>query len=514
MFDKWRNMQSGNNINNGKYVLTDSLEDNIELFKKILNDDDTITYREFESGTKNSIKFCVIFDKNLTKMTAINDYIIKPITQNKELGVDLPKGKRLEILLKKIIVTCDNKKTKDMDEIFGYLLYGNTVLLVDGVAEAILICTKEWNMRSIEEPQAERVIRGPKEGFTESIEVNYGLIRRKIRNPDLKFRFKEIGHRTKTRICICYIEGLANEKIIKEVNKRLENIKIDGILESSYIEELIKDAPLSPFKTVGNTERPDVVAAKILEGRIAILIDGTPHALTLPFIFFEYFQSNEDYYNDFILSSVNRILKVLGFFIATSVPAVYVALATFHQEMIPTPLLLSISASREGVPFPTIIEALFMLMAFEILREGGVRLPAPIGSAISFIGAVILGQATVQARFVSAPIVIIIALTGVSNFLMPKMVGPLIVMRTIFLILAAFLGLYGYIFGVIGVFIHLMSIRSFGIPYMLNVGSLKGQDIKDTIIRAPWWYMEYRPKIIGAKDIIRQKKRQVFGKRY
>ncbi|MTI46348.1 spore germination protein [Sporosalibacterium faouarense] len=490
-------------VKHEKYSLSKSLDKNIQLFQSILNNDDTIIYREFESKSKDSVKFCIIFDKNLAKMTTIDDYVIKAIRQ-KEFSTDVPPKKRIDLLLKKIIITCDNRRTSDLDEIFGFLFYGNTILLIDGVDEAILICTKEWHQRSITEPEAERVIRGPKEGFIESIEVNYTLIRRKIRNPDLKFRFKEVGNRTKTRVCICYIEGLASEKIVKELNKRIEGIDIDGILESGYIEELIKDSPLSPFKTIGNTERPDVVAAKLLEGRVALLVDGTPHVLTLPYIFIEYFQFNEDYYTNFYYSTINRWLKYLGFFISTSVPALYIALTTFHQEMIPTPLLLSISASREGVPFPTIVEALFMLIAFEILREGGVRLPSPVGSAISFVGAVILGQAAVEARFVSAPIVIVIALTGISNFLIPKMLGSLIIMRTIFLFLSAFLGLYGYIFGVIGLFIHLLSMRSFGIPYMLNFTSITDEDVKDTAIRAPWWLMHFRPKLIGKKDSERQ----------
>lgn len=487
-----------------KYNLSKSLDKNIEIFKTIFKNDDTIIYKRFVSKAKDSVKFCAIFDKNLGKMATINDFIIKPITQE-DLPYDMSAKKRMDMLLSKVIVTCDNRATSDMDEITDFLLYGNTIVLVDGIDEAILVCTKEWHIRTVSEPTSERVVRGPKEGFIESIDVNYTLIRRKIRNPDLKFEFDEVGSRTKTKICICYIEGLASDKIIKELKTRLNEIDIDGVLESGYIEELIKDSPLSPFKTIGNTERPDVVAAKLLEGRIAVIVDGTPHVLTLPYLFVEFFQINEDYYNNYFYSTINRILKYIGFFISTSIPAIYVALTTFHQEMIPTPLLLSISASREGVPFPTIVEALFMLLAFEILREGGIRLPTPVGSAISFVGAVILGEAAVAARFVSAPIVIVVALTGISNFLLPKMLGPLILTRIIFLILSAFLGLYGYIFGVIGLFIHLLSMRSFGIPYMLNFTSIDEEEIKDTAIRAPWWLMHFRPKLIGSRNPERQK---------
>ncbi len=497
-------MLGKNSSTNQNYKLSKSIDKNIALFKEIFKEDETIIYRNFESKSKDSIKFCIIFDKNLSKMSSINDYVIKPITR-KEFPNDMSAKKRIELLMSKILITCDNKLSSNTNDLISHILYGDSILLIDGVDQAIQICTKEWHQRAIDEPQAERAIRGPKEGFIESIDVNYTLIRRKIRSPNLKFIFKEVGDKTKTRICICYIDSLASEKVLKELYKRLDEIDIDGVLESGYIEELIKDSPLSPFKTIGNTERPDTVCAKILEGRIALIVDGTPNVLTLPYIFLEYFQVSEDYYTNFFYSSVNRALKYLGFFISTSIPAIYVALTTFHQEMIPTPLLLSISASREGVPFPTIVEALFMLLSFEILREGGIRLPSTVGSAISFVGAVILGEAAVSARFVSAPIVIIVALTGISNFLLPKMLGALILIRIIFLILSAFLGLYGYIFGVIGLFIHLFSMRSFGYPYMLNIDLLDDEEIKDTVIRAPWWLMHFRTRLIGSKNKERQK---------
>lgn len=496
----------------GDWQLTESLEDNIKMFKNIFNKDDMIKFREFETKDSLPLKFCLIFVDGMINKAIINENIILPIVDFPIKDIDSD-SEIIDILRNKIIVTSGAKKQKDVNELIGSCLYGNTILLVDGAREALLIDTKGWSTRAIKEPTGETIVRGPKEGFNESVMINLTLIRRKIRSTDLKFKFREIGVRTKTKVCVCYIEGVANDKIVKEVDKRLNDIDIDGILDSGYIEELIKDSPLSPFTTVGNTERPDVVAGNLLEGRIALVVDGTPHVLTVPHLFIEYFQANDDYYNNFIYATLNRLVRGFGFFLSTSVPAIYVALTTFHQEMIPTPLLLSISAAREGVPFPTIVEALFMLLAFEILRESGIRLPKPIGSTISFVGALILGQAAVDAKFVSAPIVIITALTGISNFLIPKMIGALIVVRLTFILLSAFLGLYGYIFGVIGLFIHLMAMRSFGIPYMLDIGALNMQDIKDTTIRAPWWIMHLRPKLIGDSNIVRQKDPKLQEKR-
>ncbi|SKC85470.1 spore germination protein [Maledivibacter halophilus] len=484
------------------FQLSKSLEDNIDMFKKIFNNDGTIIFREFESKD-SSLKCCLIFVDGMVNRDIINENIIEPIFKIEPKEFNTSK-RSIDILKNKIVVSSGVKIEKDVYNLISICLYGDTILLVDGMKEALLVESKGWTTRPISEPSSERIVRGPREGFNEAIITNLTLIRRKIRSSQLKFEFRELGTRTRTKICICYVEGIANKKILEELKRRLNDIEIDGILESGYVEELIEDSPLSPFATVGNTERPDIVAANLLEGRIALVVDGTPHVLTFPYLFLEYFQANEDYYNRFIYASINRIIRIVGFFLSTSVPAVYVALTTFHQEMIPTPLLLSISAAREGVPFPTIVEALLMLFAFEVLRESGVRLPKPAGGTISFVGALILGQSAVNARIVSAPIVIVTALTGISNFLVPKMIGALIIIRLIFLLLSAFLGLYGYIFGVIGLFIHLMSIRSFGIPYMLNIGSLQKQDIKDTAIRAPWWVMYLRPKLIGDNDKVRQ----------
>lgn len=228
--------------------------------------------------------------------------------------------------------------------------------------------------------------------------------------------------------------------------------------------------------------------------------------MTLPFVFIEYFQASEDYYNNFFYASITRLIRVLGYIITLSVPAVYIALTAYHQEMIPTPLLLSISAARQGVPFPTIVEEIGLLFVFEILRETGVRMPTAIGQTISIIGALVLGQAAVEAKLVSAPIIIVVALTGITGLIIPRLKGANILIRLVLLLLSAFLGLYGFVFGIIVLLIHLFGMRSFGIPYMLNFNSLKPQDLKDTVIRAPWWYMHYRPKFIAANNYINKVK--------
>lgn len=481
--------------------LCKSLTDNIDIFKEIFQDDDTLLIRCFENGINPSVKCGILFVDGMVNVEVINETIIQPIVQNTRLK---PGHGNIDQLRHRVIISNDVVKTSGIGELAKAIVTGNTVLFLDGCPEALVIGSRGWQSRAVEEPESEKIIRGPREGFTEPLLVNLSLIRRKMETPDLKFKFMTVGKETKTRVCICYLKSIANHKILGELTKRLESISIDGIMASGYVAELIKDAALSPLKTVGSTERPDVVAAKLLEGRIAVIVDGTPVALTVPHIFVEYFQANEDYYINFYFSSISRILRIIGFMLTVSVPAVYVALMTFHQEMIPSPLLISVSAARQGVPFPSIAETLILLFVFEILRETGTRMPTNIGQALSIVGALVLGQASVEAKIVSAPIVIVVAISGITSLIIPKMQGVAIVLRVIFLFLSAFLGFYGFIFGVTGFLLYLCKVRSFGVPYLLYMTSLDPEDLLDTVIRAPLWYMKSRPRLIAADNTKRE----------
>jgi spore germination protein KA len=481
-----------------KVNLSKALDENICLFNDILSKNNTIEFRKFGAKIGKSVRCCVAFMGEMASMQIINENILKPLMYaNMEDCIN--RNELLEFIINKLLISGKASKSTNVDELIGSILYGDAVLFVDGINEAIIIEAKGWSSRQISEPLTEAVVRGPREGFTESIKVNMSLIRRKIRDSDLRFEAMNIGIKTKTSISICYIEGTASPKILDELRKRLNNIQIDGILETGYIEELIKDNPLSPFKTIGSTERPDSVVGKLLEGRIAILCDGTPFALTLPYLFLEQFQSSEDYYNSFIYGSFNRLIRIIGFFLSTSIPAMYIALVNFHQEMIPTPLFMSIISAREGVPFPNVVEALIMLFVFEIIREAGIRIPSTIGQAVSIVGALVLGDAAVNAKVISAPIVIVIAISGISSFLIPKMISGLVLMRILLLALSSVLGIYGYMFGIILIFIHLMSIESFGVPYMTNVNSINKHELQDCAVRAPWWYMNYRSIFVADK---------------
>ncbi|OGO77754.1 MAG: spore gernimation protein KA [Clostridiales bacterium GWB2_37_7] len=478
---------------------TENAMSNLAYIKNLFAKDETFTFREFCCKNDPTIEFCIVFIEGMTDKTFIHDQIIKPVTEA-ELNDASDINQLLNVLSKEIISAANVHQNEKLEGIIQNLLSGSSALFVKEFNKAIIINTADWEKRSISEPESEKTVTGPREGFVEDINTNIMLLRRKLKTSKLKLRFREIGTETKTRVCICFIDNIADKKIIEEVNKRIKKIEIDGILDSEYLQELIKDTPLTPFKTTGFTERPDVVVGKLLEGRVAIICDGTPVAITIPFTFVEYFNVNEDYYSNFYYATLNRVIRWIGFFLASSVPAIYVALITFHQEMLPTQLLLSISASRQNVPFPTLVEAILMLFVFELLRETSVRIPTVIGQTISIVGALVIGQAAVEAKLVSAPMIIVAAITGITSFVTPKMQGELILTRLVFLFAASFVGLYGYLFGVIGMFIHLASLRSFGIPYMLNIGTLRPADAKDVMLRVPWQKMRSRPKLVAQHN--------------
>lgn len=485
-----------------KNALVKALDKNISLFKNIFNNDETFIVREFQNKQLKAAKCCIIYIDGMVDTEICNANIIQPILRN-DLSTDIDSDNLLDELKKKVIVSSNVNIETEVNKIVSSVIYGDTLLLLDGYDKALVISSKGWQSRAISEPSSARVVRGPREGFTESITTNLSLVRRKIVNPDLKFKFREIGERTNTKVCICYIESLAMEGVLSELEQRLDKIEIDAIIDSGYIQELIRDAPYSPFATVGSSERPDVVAAKLLEGRIALFVDGSPFVLTVPYLVVENFQSNEDYYNNYIFGSINRLTRGLTAVTTIAIPAVFLSLVTYHQEMLPTPLLLSISSSRQGVPFPTSLSLFMMLFIFDLLREVGTRMPTPIGQAVNIVGTLVLGQAAVEARLVSAPVIIITALTGITTLMNMNFLTAAIIFRTFFLLGASFLGVYGFILCMIIMYLHLMSMRSFGVPYMMNV-TKAGHDGQDAWIRAPWWVMTKRPKIVGAKNLTRQ----------
>ncbi|MEO2213313.1 spore germination protein [Paenibacillus amylolyticus] len=368
---------------------------------------------------------------------------------------------------------------------------GEALLLLDGSIGGTTYPLYQAANRSTEEPLAESTVRGARDGFTESLTMNMSLLRKRLKTPVLKIHTRNMGDRTNTSISLVYMEGIIDPKLVKEVETRLGDLKLRDVLESQYIEEGIVDQRYSPFPQMIATERPDVVVSNLLEGRFAILVDGTPFTLIAPVTIFSMLQSPEDYYQNVFMSVFVRWLRYIFFVLSMLLPSAYVAITTFHQEMIPTVLLLSIARAREEIPFPALVEALIMEIAFEALREAGVRLPKQVGSAVSIVGALIIGQAATSAGIVSAPMIIIVAITGIASFMIPRYAASIAtrLLRFPMMFLAGTLGLTGVMLGVILVVIHLSSLRSFGTPYLSPVAPTMAKELKDV-----WWRPSPRNK--------------------
>lgn len=486
--------------------LSSDLDVNLNLIKKELNSSSDLIIRRFSFGSSEQGEGAIIFIDGLVDKKQIEWSILRPLMlMTESANVKPGMGDPLEYIESSLITVGEIKREYKFDRIISAILFGKTVLLINGFQGVLTISTPGWEKRGIEEPESEVIVRGPREGFVETLRTNTALLRRKLGDPGLTFETFQVGQRTKTDICIAYLKDIADLKVIKELKQRIKRIDTDGILAAGVLEEYIEDNPLSIFATIGYTERPDVVSAKLLEGRAAILVDGTPVVLTVPFLFIENFQSPDDYNLKPIFSSIFRLVRYTAFFISISLPALYVAITAFHQELLPTQLLITVAAATEGIPFPGVIEALLMGLFFEFLREAGVRLPRAIGQTVSFIGALVIGETTVSAGLVGAPLLIVIALTAISLFVSPPLFEESIIIRFSLTILAGFLGAFGIAIGLLLFLIHLASLRSFGVSILSPIVPMDFRGLaQDVIIRAPWWAMFTRPKALNTQNRTRQ----------
>ncbi|MED4207177.1 spore germination protein [Neobacillus mesonae] len=443
----------------------------------------------------NEPKIILFYLEGLTDTKTLDTVLLKPLMFQGLPNALNNVGSLGQIVEKHLIAATPVKTFSEVGKLVDRILKGNLAILVEGETKGLVVDISGSEQRSVEEPGTEVAIRGPRDSFTETLRTNTTLIRKRIRSTRLKMESMTIGELSQTDIAIAYIEGIAPETLLQEVRKRLNRIEIDAVLESEFIEEFIEDVPFTPFPQIQNTERPDIVTANLLEGRVAILVDNTPFALIIPMTFWNGFQAVEDYYERFIYTSFIRIIRFILFNAAMYLPSLYVALTTYHPKLMPTTLLISVAAAREGVPFPAIIEALIMEVVFEGLREAGIRLPKAVGSAVSIVGALVIGQAAVQAGIVSAPMVIVVATTGIASFAVPRynLGTALRLVRFPMLLLAGVFGLYGIVIGFIALIIHLVNLRSFGVPYFTPIAPQIPTDIKDVLVRSPRWTNRFGP---------------------
>jgi spore germination protein KA len=481
------------------------LSKNITYISELFEKNSDILFRRFTIGRREKVGAFLVALEGLYDKTAINENIIKPLM---ELETDdhTILLKRLETIEQDLLSISDISTERMMRKSVSQLLKGDPIMFIDGMEKVYILGSRAWEMRGIQEPVTETVVRGPREGFVETLRTNTAMLRRKIHNRNLIIEQMTLGTLSQTDVAVAYIDHLVNPDILDEVKNRLKRINTDAILESGYVEEFIEDAPYSPFPTVSNTERPDVVSARLLEGRIAILVDGTSTVLVVPYLMMESFQAAEDYYSRPYYASFLRILRLVGFLVSTLAPAAYVAFQNFHQETFPTELLISLSASRQGVPFPLFIEVFIMIISFEWLREAGIRMPRHVGQAVSIVGALVLGESAVNAGFVGAPTVIVVAISAITSFIITPLNDSISILRLLYLFAAGFLGIYGVMLALIFFLLHVASLRSFGVPYMSPWFPISWNGWKDFLIRAPFWLLNRRPEALHTLNELRQTK--------
>ncbi|HWP79884.1 MAG TPA: spore germination protein [Candidatus Acidoferrum sp.] len=489
--------------------ISKTLSSNESTLKKIIGESFDIQCRHFKIPALNNSEAFVVYVSGLVDGRIIDETIIKPLILYPEGQSELTlhrKENRVSLLMEKGVFTAAAKETTRMGEAVSGVLEGDTALFIDECTAVLVLNTRKYEGRAVSEPVTESEIKGPRDGFVENIQTNAALIRRRIKDPGLRFDKMTIGARTQTTVCVSYIDGLTNDKLIGEVKQRLGRIKTDGVISSEEIQELIEDTPYSIFPGIHNTERPDKVCSALLEGRVVVLVDNTPFVSIIPAVYWEFFTSSGDYYSHFIYSSFIRWIRQLALFISISASSFYVMLTSYHQEMLPTVLAMKISADRAGVPFPAFLEAVIMELIIEIMKEAGLRLPKPIGQTVSIVGSLVIGQAAVAAGLVSPLLIIVIAVAAISSFSIPnfRMSNAFQLLRFPVLAATACFGLLGYLACVIVVLLRLMSMRSYGTPYLAPVIPFDKSGQKDVFVRAPWWKMDWRPRFLKAKEGRRQ----------
>lgn len=483
--------QPSNTLPEKKPATDASLTSRLDWVQNQLNNCSDVIYRRFvlDSGEE-----CVlVYIRGMINQEAAQNFIIRSIQYESE---HLKQADIYQTLFEDKALDVSNiKVVSDLNEGMTAILDAGALLIIDGDKRMVTFSISNYPTRSINEAPNESVIRGPREAFIEDLEINLTMLRRRLKSTDFKTEALIIGKKTKTDVVITYMENTCKPELVREMKRRLSFLDIDSTLGSSYIEEAIEDNPYSPFPQIQYSERPDVVSAALLEGRLAVVVDGTPMMIIVPVTLPMLLQSAEDYFQRFVAATWIRWIRYLFLFISLLLPSLYIAVTTFHPEMIPKQLLLTIAASRAIIPFPAFLEALMMEVAFEALREASVRIPKSIGQAVSIIGALIIGTAAVEAGIVSAAMVIIVSLTGIASFIIPHFDLGLSfrLLRFPIMLLATMFGLYGIACGLILIYIHLIKLESFGVPYLSPIAPYKASDMKDTLVRTPWWSMRKRP---------------------
>jgi spore germination protein KA len=482
--------------------LTGNLQADLQELLARLGDNGDLVVRDFLLfGTHRA---AMIFFSSLVNTEQIREHVLKPLMAQPSGQPGFPEhiSEMTHYIWSTAVQVTEGTTTADISALPSAAVKGELILLIEGVPEALRMDMRQIDTRGVEPPQTEQVIRGPREGYVEKLENNLSLLRYRLQSTDFRIEISPVGTRTQSKVALCYIESIADSGLITEAMRRISMIDTDGILDAGYIEQFIEDQPLSPFPQVQSTERPDKTVAALLEGRVAILVDGSPFALIVPALFNQFFQTVDDYTERFIMGSLIRLIRLIALAFSLFFPALYVSVISFNPELMPTDFAVAISGGRAGVPFPAVLEVLIMEVSMEVLREATIRLPQMIGGALSIVGVLVIGQAAVGAGIASPITVVIVALTTIGSFATPAYNAAIALrmLRFPLIILAGMFGLYGVMIGTILILNHLLFLESFGVPYMSPYIPGKWRDLKDTLIRVPLWWMRRRPSFLHAKD--------------
>ena len=461
--------------------LNRDLMENMVKVRALSQNSTDLLERQIEvSGVPVAILMC----EGMVNLQLFTQILVRPLT---ELSLENADGEAVaRWVSRETVLSGDQKEFFTYDELFSFLMAGFVVLLIDGVDRGIACGMQGYNFRSVSEPSTEMNITGSREGFVEPIRVNQTMIRRRLRSPSLKFEMYPIGEKSRTDICLVYLTDTADPRMVEEVKRRLGKLSSDILLSQGYLRPYLEGQPLSPFSSVGTTERPDTLCAKINEGRIGILVDGTPFALVVPYLFEEHFQSMDDYSYRPYYGSFIRLLKYFAFLLSIFLPGGYVAITSFSPEMLPDSLLFNIAASEQQTPFSMMTEALVIHLIYEIMREAGLRLPRPVGHAVSIIGALVIGDAAVKAGIIGSSMVMVVALTALSSFVVPSLYEPAAILKFVFILVGGTWGLFGISVGFVLLLTNLCALESLGVPIMAPLSPCAPADLRDGLWRTGW----------------------------
>ncbi len=489
-----------------EYSLSGNFQADLKQVYAVIGNSDDIIVREFKIGP-DRVNAAMIYIDGLVDRVIINDEILKSlmILAASSDSIALARARAYASVKEQALTVGEVSEASKLDQLMLAVFSGDTVILVDGSTRGLITNTRGWQDRGVEQPKTESTIRGPRDSFNETLRTNTALVRRRVRDPNLVVQITRIGRRTKTDVAILYVKGIVDPGLLSEVKGRLDAIDMDRILGGGYIEQMIEDNWRSPFPQLQATERPDEMAAGILEGRVAILVDGSPFGVIIPATFNSLMLSPEDYYQRWITSSAVRLIRFLASFIALIFPSIYIAMTSFHPELIPTTLLFSLGSARLTVPYPAIVEAILMEIVIELFREASIRLPLQIGQAISVVGGLVIGQASIQAGIISPILLVVISVTAIGSFVVPsyELALSLRLLRFPLMLAAASFGLYGLVMGTMAVLVHLVKLESFGISYLAPWTPVTVSDFKDTIFKAPLPAMHKRPGYLNPQDVDR-----------